>query len=64
MGDDNFKVENITLLKDDINEIIEEDVSSKEIPNFTEEEANDREYEFVEGNEEEGMGTEQLQAQY
>ena len=55
MGDDNFKVENITLLKDDINEIIEEDVSSKEIPNFTEEEANDREYEFVEGNEEEGL---------
>lgn len=55
MGDDNFKVENITLLEDDINEIIEEDISSKEIPNFTEEEANDREYEFVEGNEEEGL---------
>lgn len=55
MGDDNFKVENITLLEDDINEIIEEDISSKEIPNFTEEEANDREYEIVEGNEEEGL---------
>lgn len=57
MGDDNFKVENITLLeeKDDIDEIIEEDPSSKDIPNFTEEEANDREYEFVEGNEEEGL---------
>lgn len=57
MGDDNFKVENITLLeeKDDIDEVIEEDVSSKEIPNFTEEEANDREYEIVEGNEEEGL---------
>lgn len=56
MGNDNFKVENITLLEDDnIDEIIEEDPSSKDIPNFTEEEANDREYEFVEGNEEEGL---------
>lgn len=57
MGDDNLKVENITLLeeKDDVDEIIEEDPSSKDIPNFTEEEANDREYEIIEENEEEGL---------
>ncbi len=57
MGDDNFKVENITLLeeKNNIDEVIEEDPSSKDIPNFTEEEANDREYEIIEENEEEGL---------